>query len=95
MRTTGKNGHRAPRVLEGLAMIFDLGGFLHPQPRALGDFSEDAAAAGSDWASVGENISCAWTGPPRRPGQSSTPTDVDSTLALVQATPGPGAQPRP
>ena len=46
MRTTGKNGHRAPRFLEGLAMVLDLGGFLHPRPRALGDFSEDAAAVG-------------------------------------------------
>ena len=95
MRTTGKNGHRVPRVLEGLAMIFDPGGFPHPQPRALGDFSEDAAAAGPDWTSVGEDISCVWTGPLRRPGQSSPPTDVDSTLDLVQTTPGPWAQPRP
>ncbi len=63
MRAIGKNGHRAPRFLEGLAMIFDLRGFLHSQPRALGDFSEDAAAAGSDWTSVGEDISYAWTGP--------------------------------
>ena len=48
-------------------MIFDLRGFLHSQPRALGDFSEDAAAAGPDWTSVGEDISCVWTGPPAAP----------------------------
>ena len=76
MRTIGKNGHRAPRFLEGLAMVLDLGGFLAPRPRALGDFSEAAAAVGSDWASVGEDISYAWTGPLRRPGQSSTPPEM-------------------
>ena len=52
MKTIRKGGHRVPSFLEGLSTIFDLGGFLHPQTRALGDFTDDAAAARSDWASV-------------------------------------------
>ena len=49
MKTIRKSGHAVRPFLEGLSMIFDLGGFLHPQPPVLGDFSEDAAEAGSDW----------------------------------------------
>ena len=52
MKTIRKSGHTVRLFLEGLATVFDLGGFLHPQPSALGDFSEDADATRSDWASV-------------------------------------------
>lgn len=59
MRAIRNRRHAIPHFLEGLSMIFDLGGFLHPQHHALGDFSEDAAATRSDWTSVGEDMKSA------------------------------------
>ena len=56
MKAIRKSGHAIRPFLEGLVMIFDLGGLLHPQRRALGDFSEDVAATRSDWTSVGGDI---------------------------------------
>ena len=64
MKIIRKSGHAVRPFLEGLAMVFDLGGFLHPQPPVLGDFSEDAAATRSDWASV---IRVPTPLPPERP----------------------------
>ena len=55
-------------------MIFDLGGFLHPQPPVLGDFREDAAAAGSDWASI---IPGRTPLPPERPAARRTSPGPD------------------
>ena len=71
MKIIRKSGHAVRPFLEGLAMVFDLGGFLHPQPPVLGDFSEDAAATRSDWASV---IPIPTPLPPERPeARSRTP----------------------
>ena len=63
--------------LEGLAMVFDLGGFLHPQPPVLGDFNEDAAEAGSDWASVIPGYTPL---PPERPEARSRTPGQDQDL---------------
>ena len=84
MKTIRKSGHAVRPFLEGLSMIFDLGGFLHPQPPVLGDFSEDAAEAGSDWVSV---IRVPTPLPPERPearrpnpGPHSRPPGQDQNL---------------
>ena len=59
MKAIRKSRHAIPHFLEGLSMIFDLGGLLHPQRLNLGDFREDAAATRSDWISVGEDLKSA------------------------------------
>ena len=67
MRTTGKNGHRAPRVLEGLAMIFDLRGLPAPPAPRPGRLQRGRRRCGFRLGLGGRGHQLRLDGPPAAP----------------------------
>ena len=56
MRNVRQSRNGVSSFLDGMAMIFDFGGTLHPQDYKDTGWEDDAAAIASDWVAVGDDL---------------------------------------